>query len=126
MGGCTGHVLVVDRDQRVRTALGALARAAGHRVVVAAGAAEARLMVVEQAPTAAVVDPMLPTLAAGCALVRDLSAEGIGVLALSLRREAGRAAREAGAADFLTKNCTPEQVLEGLGRLFADSPAPIG
>jgi DNA-binding NarL/FixJ family response regulator len=126
MGVRTGRILVVDRDRRVRSALRALVGAAGHHVVgEAADATQARRAVADQ-PTVAVVDPMLPTLGEGCALVRELSTEGIAVLGLSLRPEARCAAEAAGAAAFLTKNCTPEQVLEGLGRLLADSPAPIG
>jgi CheY-like chemotaxis protein len=95
-------------------------------VAEAADALAARLAIAEQAPALAIVDPMLPTLTEGCALVRELSSDGIAVLALSLRSNARRAARAAGAAAFLTKNCTPEQVLEGLGRLLDDSAAPVG
>ncbi|MDX6362107.1 MAG: hypothetical protein QOC85_1110 [Streptomyces sp.] len=127
MGARTGRILVVDRDRRVRAALRTLAHAAGHEVVAeAADVPAARRAIAEQAPALAVVDPMLPTLSEGCALVRELSADGIAVLALSLRATARPATRAAGAAAFLTKNCTPEQVLEGLGRLLDDSAAPIG
>jgi two-component system response regulator DesR len=127
MGGTTGRILVVDGDRRVRVALRTLAHAAGHEVVAeAANASEARRAIAERTPVVAVVDPMLPTLTEGCALVRELAADGIAVLALSLRATARPATRAAGAAAFLTKNCTPEQVLEGLGRLLDDSAASIG
>jgi CheY-like chemotaxis protein len=78
MGARTGRILVVDRDRRVRAALRTLAHAAGHEVVAeAADAPAARRAIAEQAPALAVVDPMLPTLSEGCALVRELSADGI-------------------------------------------------
>ncbi|MDT7649844.1 MAG: hypothetical protein QOI36_1250, partial [Pseudonocardiales bacterium] len=119
MGDHTGRILVVDGDRRVRTALRALARAAGYEVIVeAADVAEARRAVAVEAPAVAVVEPMLPTLSEGCALVHDLAASGVAVLGLSLRPTARPATRAAGATAFLTKNCTPEQVLDGIDRLL--------
>ncbi len=127
MGDRTGRILVVDGDRRVRTALRALACAAGHDVIVeAADVAEARRAVADDAPVVAVVEPILPTLPEGCALVRDLAASGIAVLALSVRPAARPATRAAGATAFLTKDCTPEQLLGGIDRLLGDSTTQIG
>jgi DNA-binding response OmpR family regulator len=127
MGDRADRILVVDSDRRVRTAVRALARAAGHNVIVdAADVAGARRAVADEAPVVAVVEPMLPTLAEGCALVRDLATSGIAVLGLSLRPAARPATRAAGASAFLTKNCTPEQLLDGIDRLLGDSTTWIG
>jgi DNA-binding response OmpR family regulator len=127
MGDRTGRILVVDGDRRVRRALRALAGAVGHDVIVeAADVAEARRAVVDDAPVVAVVEPMLPTLTEGCALVRDLAASGIAVLALSVRPAARPGTCAAGATAFLTKNCTPEQLLDGIDRLLGNGATRIG
>ncbi|BBG02618.1 MULTISPECIES: response regulator transcription factor [Pseudonocardia] len=112
-----GNLLVADADPRVRRALRTLARAAGPWTVVEAADAEQAHRAAR--PTAAVVEPLLPALAQGCALIRDLTGCGVRVLALSLRAESEPAARAAGATAFLTKSCTPEHLLEGIERMLA-------
>jgi DNA-binding response OmpR family regulator len=116
------RLLLVDDDRRVRRALRTLGAAAGHKAIVeAADATAARSEAIVGETALAVVEPMLPTLAEGCALIRDLDAHGVVVLGLSLRPEARTAACDSGAAAFFTKNCTPEQLLEGIDRLLTHS-----
>jgi CheY-like chemotaxis protein len=72
------RILIADGDGRVRLALASLFRAAGPLDVVGAvaTAAAARAAVALLRPDVVVLDPHLPTLADGLALVRRLSAFG--------------------------------------------------
>lgn len=122
------RLLMVDADPRVRRALRSLARAAGHETVLEAADADEAGRIADTSggaqPLVAVVEPMLPDLARGCALIHALGGSGVVVLALSLRPEAGPPALGAGAAVFLTKDCTPEHLLEGIERVLRDPATP--
>jgi CheY-like chemotaxis protein len=99
-----GTVVLVDPDRRVRTALRRLVAAAGFDVVT------------DGRPDVAIVEPLVD---GGYELIATLAAQGTAVLALSLREQAEQPSRAAGAVAFLTKTCTPEELLEHLARISA-------
>jgi len=121
-------VLLVDPDRRVRTALRTLLTAAGF--VVSGEAADpraARSAADRWRPQFAVVDPLLPTAAAGCSLIDELHADlGAVVIALTSDPRLLEPARSAGAARVLTKDCAPEELLAALqvGSASAGRPQP--
>lgn len=109
-------MLLVDPDRRVRSALRTLLNAAGF--VVSAEAADlpaARSAADRCRPRFAVVDPQLPTAAAGCRLIDELHREGgVVVIALTSDPRLREPARAAGAERVLIKDCAPEELLRAL------------
>jgi DNA-binding NarL/FixJ family response regulator len=112
-------VLLVDPDRRVRSALRTLLTAAGFVVTdEAADPRAARSAAARRRPHLAVVDPQLPTAAAGCSLIDELQGEvGAVVIALTSDPRLLEPARSAGAARALTKDCAPEELLAALRRV---------
>lgn len=119
-------VLLVDRDRRVRGAVRTFLTAAGLAVAAEAGDARAARSAVQRVrPQIAVVDPQLPTAAAGCSLIEELS-DGCRTLVIALTSDPRllEPARAAGAARALTKACTPEDLLEALQGAATDLDHP--
>jgi DNA-binding NarL/FixJ family response regulator len=122
----TSAVLLVDRDRRVRVALRTLLTAAGFVVAAEAGDPRTALSAARLwRPQIAVVDPQLPTAAAGCALIEELHGEfGTVVIALTSDSRLLEPARTAGATQVLTKDCAPEDLLAALHRGAAAALGP--
>lgn len=111
-------MLLVDRDRRVRAGLRTLLTATGLVVAAEAGDPPTALSAARLwRPQIAIVDPQLPTAAAGCALIEELHREfGLVVIALTSDPRRLEPARTAGATQLLTKDCAPEDLLEALHR----------
>ncbi len=109
-------MLLVDPDRRVRAALRTLMTATGLLVAAEAGDPSTALAAAQLCrPQIAVVDPQLPTAAAGCSLIEDLHREfGTLVIALTSDPRLIEPARTAGATEALTKDCAPEDLLAAL------------
>jgi CheY-like chemotaxis protein len=118
IGSPVGSVLVVDSDTRVRRALRAMLMAATtfEAVAVAPDAPAAlRFCGRSPLPMLALVDPVLPTLSAGCRLIRVLSAElDIPVVAISAQPELRSVVMTAGALAFLDKTLGSQVLVDAV------------
>ena len=110
-------ILIVDDDPAITTLLRLSFEMEGHVVVTAANGAEALELARRIHPAAMVVDVMMPEMD-GLELVRRLRSNpetaAIPVVCLSAKAmatdvEAGLAA---GAADYVTKPCDPQELIE--------------
>jgi chemotaxis response regulator CheB len=110
------RVLVVDYDGRVCRALSHLIDTADDMRVVgtAASASQARAAFEKVAFDVILLDVLLPSLAAGTALVRHLSRDGQMVVATSVSGAVRNAALDAGAACFIEKGPDPSALLAAL------------
>jgi DNA-binding NarL/FixJ family response regulator len=100
------RVLLVDGDARVRSALRHRIVLEGDMIVVAdaENADRARASAERASPSVALVELLIPDIATGLALVRDLAARpGCAVAAMSLRGGLEEAAVGAGAVIFVDK-----------------------
>lgn len=109
------RVLVVDADDRVRESLTGLL-AIGSRCVVVASAGtvgEAFDLAIEREPDVVIVDPRLPDIADGMALISKLRARqpDIRILAMSWSDTLGSAVIESGADGFLRKTFRPTELV---------------
>jgi sugar lactone lactonase YvrE/CheY-like chemotaxis protein len=116
-------VLVADQDRRVRGAItGLLDAVSGFEVVAVTATAASTMTAARMAdPDVALVDLRLPDVASGLDLVRQLTNEGVRVLALSAQGHLRAAALAAGATGFLDKGINPEAVLVALRSTAAAS-----
>jgi DNA-binding NarL/FixJ family response regulator len=117
------RVLIADGDGRVRRALAALLQADGSLELVGtvATAAAARSALAWSRPNVVVLDPHLPDLSDGLALVRQLSASGTARVVVMSATGALRAqALRHGADAFLEKDGDPTRLLQLLRDMDAD------
>jgi two-component system, OmpR family, phosphate regulon response regulator OmpR len=108
----TGHLLVVDDDDRIRTLLQRYLSAQGHTVLMAADAAHARKLADIYEFDLIVLDIMMPG-EDGLSLTRALRAErSTPILLLTARGEARDRidGLSAGADDYLAKPFEPEEL----------------
>ena len=108
----TGHLLVVDDDDRIRTLLQRYLSAQGHTVLIAADAAHARKLADIYEFDLIVLDIMMPG-EDGLSLTRALRAERSNpILLLTARGEARDRidGLSAGADDYLAKPFEPEEL----------------
>lgn len=114
------RVVVVDADERTRESIvGLLAIRGRFRVVGSAGQLAPALALTEQLrPDVVVVDPRLPEVTGGLALihrVRELD-PGIRILALGWSPELEHDALAAGADGFVRKTFKPAELADAIGR----------
>lgn len=115
-----GGLLLADPDHRVRLALQRLVTTLGGTVLGDASTVDEALTLVRRSrPQAAIVEPLLPTLSAGCQLMTELRRLQIPVLALANQIGLRRAALDAGARSFLSKDSPPDLLLATLVRVCA-------
>ncbi len=116
------HLLVVDDDERVRSALMLLLQRTGARVSIAESAARARDIVVSEAPDALISDISMPE-EDGYVLIRSLRASGHRLPAIALTAFASQAdATKAVAAGFdlhVAKPVDFERLVSSLSSLLA-------
>jgi two-component system phosphate regulon response regulator OmpR len=120
------HVLVVDDDRRLRELLSAYLGKHGHRVTVAASAAEARAFLESLAFDIIVLDVMMPgengfDFAASLRLRSDVP-----IVMLTARAEAADRVRglEIGVDDYLAKPFEPRELLLRIGSVLRRARAP--
>jgi DNA-binding NarL/FixJ family response regulator len=109
------RVLVVDADDRVRESLAGLL-AIGGRVVVVGSAGQAGTaleLMARTAPDVVLVDPRLPEVDVGTALIARLRvvSPGIRVLAMGWSDTLEHAALESGADGFVRKTFRPNDLV---------------
>jgi CheY-like chemotaxis protein len=110
-------ILIVDDDPTITTLLKLSFELEGHVVVTASNGAEALEVARQIHPAAMVVDVMMPQMD-GLELVRRLRKNplttDIPIVCLSAKALADDAdeAMEAGADEYLTKPCDPEELIE--------------
>jgi CheY-like chemotaxis protein len=111
------RVLVADDDSRVRSALRALVEAEPDMLVVGEAGSSAEVLSQAQAmaPSAIIVDVLLPRAVDGLNLIRHLSSmQGRPIIAISARGGLRGEALAAGATTFLEKGCAPDQLIAAL------------
>ncbi len=122
MSGAQAVVYIVDDDPSLRTALGRLARAAGHRVEAFATAGEFLASPRADAPACLVLDVRMPG-PSGLDLQEALAARGdeLPIIFLTGHGNIPMTARamKAGAVDFLTKPVNRQDLLEAIQRAVA-------
>lgn len=122
-----GHVVVIDDDPSVRTAVGAILKHEGYAVLEFASAAdfiefEERAEPMFPGPRCLLLDVKMPG-ASGLDLQRELQQRGLAVpiVFMSGGSSAGEAvqAMKAGALDFLIKPFDDHQLLESVGKALS-------
>ena len=123
------HVLVVDDDRRLRDLLSSYLTKNGHRVTVAANAAEARAFLDGLAFDIIVLDVMMPG-ENGFAFAQDLRRRSqVPILMLTARREPEDRVRglEIGVDDYLAKPFEPRELLLRIASVLRRTRAePVG
>ena len=109
------RVLVVDADDRVRESLTGLLAIGGRCIVVAsAGYAGAALdLAIDCRPDVVIVDPRLPEVDSGIALIARLRADlpAVRILAMSWSDTLEAAVIESGANGFVRKTFRPSELV---------------
>ena len=112
------RVLVVDADDRVRESLTGLLAIGSRCVVVASSgvAGEAFDLAIERQPDVVIIDPRLPDVADGMALISKLRARqpGVRILAMSWSDTLESAVLESGADGFLRKTFRPTELVSAV------------
>ncbi len=123
------RVLVVDDDEKIRTALRRGLSYEGYRVVVAASGEEALVKARELLPALVVLDVMLPGID-GLEVCRRLRAAGdeVAILMLTARDEVRDrvSGLETGADDYLAKPFSFEELLARIHALLRRASASAG
>jgi len=122
MSGDGGLVYIVDDDPSLRTALGRLLRASGHRVEAFATAGEFLASPRGDGPACLVLDVQMPG-PSGLDLQEALAARGgeLPIIFLTGHGDVPMTARamKAGAVDFLTKPVQRRELLDAIRRALA-------
>ena len=116
------RVGIVDIDRRVQTALADVLRVHGLDIVGAAGDAQSALELVHGGADVLIVDPKLPDLATGQALVTSVIAEWPSVRVVIMGwGDSGDSRLGREAAGFISKSAPPEQfVAAAIAAVAAD------
>ncbi|MEW6223913.1 MAG: response regulator transcription factor [Chloroflexota bacterium] len=124
------RLVVVDADDRTReSVVGLLGIRERFRVVGSAGHLGAAIGLVEQQrPDVVIVDPRLPEVSGGVALIRAIRGidPGIRILAVGWSPELEHDTLEAGADGFVRKTFRPAELADAISRCMAsgaDRPA---
>ncbi len=118
------RLAIVDADPRVRASLASLISSDGRiEVVGAAGHVGAALDALDADPDVVVVDPRLPDVDSGLALLREMSLRrpGCRVVILSWPDPVGDGSLPAGADLFVAKSAAPADLIEAI---LAAAPGP--
>ena len=105
-------ILFVDDEPAIRGMLRMVLKLAGHTLLEASGAAQARERMADRTPDLALVDIMMPG-EDGFSLAKDLIAAGIPVLFLTARTAVADrvCGLRMGAEDYILKPFEPEELL---------------
>ena len=120
------RLLVVDADDRTRESIAGLLRIRDRfEVVGSAGHAAAAITLVrEQRPDVVILDPRLPELTDGIALIRRIRSvhPAVRILALGWSPELEQDTMAAGADGFLRKTFKPAELTGAIERCIDDVP----
>ena len=120
------RVLVVDADDRTRESLvGILGIRNRFTVIGSTGqVSEAIALVRDTCPDVVIVDPRLPDVSGGVALIRRLRVidPDVHILAIGWSPDLENAALTAGAHGFMRKTFKPAELASAVGRCFDDAP----
>ena len=120
------HILVIDDERAIRTMLTFALRREGYECTEAQDIRTARALIADRRPDLVLVDWMLPDVS-GLEFTRQLKQEhktqGIPVVMLTARAaEADKiAGLEGGADDYVTKPCSPRELLARIGAILRRS-----
>jgi two-component system phosphate regulon response regulator PhoB len=120
------HILVIDDERAIRTMLTFALRRDGYECSEAQDIRSARALIADRRPDLVLVDWMLPDVS-GLEFTRQLKQEhktqGIPVVILTARAaEADKVAGlEGGADDYVTKPCSPRELLARIGAILRRS-----
>ena len=121
------RVLVVDADDRVRESLAGLLAISGQCVVVASAGqvGQALELAVAHQPDVVIIDPRLPEVDGGIALISSLRASmpTVRILAMSWSDTLEAAVRECGADGFVRKTFRPSELTAAIVAAGGISPA---
>ena len=121
------RLLVVDADDRTRESMvGILGIRHRFTVIGSTGqASEAIAIVRDQRPDAVIIDPRLPDVSGGVALIRRMRVihPGVHILAVGWSPDLENATLTAGAHAFMRKSLKPGELDQALGRCLDDAPA---
>jgi DNA-binding NarL/FixJ family response regulator len=128
MGNC-GPVLIVDDDAKIRTLIASLLRRAGFETLAAANGDRALELAKETRPAAAIVDVNLGRGRSGYEVGRELSDrfDGLPVVMISGERKEPYdrvAGLLLGAADYIVKPFSPDELIARVRRLVDKTPTP--
>jgi CheY-like chemotaxis protein len=121
------HILVIDDDPPLRSALGEILQATGHTVTLASDGLEGA-----QCYRARPADLVLCDLVmkhSGLALIRILMEQYPDCRIIAISGVAANKlayARESGAKWTLRKPFTPDELIEAINKVLGGSPAPAG
>jgi two-component system phosphate regulon response regulator OmpR len=128
MSGTPAHLLVVDDDARLRALLQRFLTEQGHRVTVAADAAEARTALAALAFDLLVLDVMMPG-ETGLELAESLRRDGLDTPMLMLTARGAPDDRvagfEAGADDYLAKPFDPRELALRIRTILRRAAPPL-
>ena len=126
LGGNGPRILVVDADDRTReSVVGILGIRHRYEVVGSAGhVGEAIGLAVAGHPDVVILDPRLPEVSDGMALIRRLRAldPAIGILAVGWSPDLEHQALAAGADCFVRKTFKPGDLATAIGRCIGNRP----
>ena len=112
------RVVIVDADRRVQASLADLLGVTGEvKVVGRAGDVRAALELVEQErPDAVLVDPRLPDIEAGVALIAGMARAwpSMRIVLTGWSDTAGHAQLDAAETSYVSKSATPEQFKDAI------------
>ncbi len=125
--GVGTRVLVVDADDRTRESLvGILGIRHRFTVIGSTGqVSDAIAIVRDKRPDVVVVDPRLPDVSSGVALIRRLRVidPNVHILAIGWSPDLENSALTAGAHGFMRKTFKPADLASAVGRCLDDAPA---
>jgi DNA-binding NarL/FixJ family response regulator len=123
------RVLVVDADDRVRESLTGLLAIGGRcSVVASAGHAGAALdLAIDSEPDVVIIDPRLPEVDAGRALISQLRANlpSVRILAMGWSDALEAAVIESGADGFVRKTFRPSELVAAVSAAGRTLDAPV-
>jgi DNA-binding NarL/FixJ family response regulator len=119
------RVLIADADRRVRQSLSDLLEVDGHLTVVgtAASVREALEKIERSSPDVLILDPRLPDLDAGLALLRAVHRAWPAMRVVTMGWTDARENPEFGMVAHLPKDASPEELVRA-ARLACDAPIP--
>jgi DNA-binding NarL/FixJ family response regulator len=122
------RLLVVDADDRTRASLvGILGIRHRFTVIGSTGqVSEAIALVRDQRPDVVIIDPRLPEVSGGVALIRRIRAScpSVHVLAVGWSPDLENATLTAGAHCFMRKTLKPGDLDDAVDRCLRDGPSP--
>jgi DNA-binding NarL/FixJ family response regulator len=121
------RVVIVDADRRVQQSLRGVLRVAGEvEVVGTAGDVRGALELIEQQrPDVVIVDPRLPDVDAGAALVRSIRLAWPSIRVVATGWAFDMPDVNGHAMSFVAKSAQPEEFVSAVVTACSETPAPV-